>query len=185
MSYKKIAHYTTTFKGGLMTQREAVYNATKAVLKENAVQFEDGDNIADVMTDELRKSIMAIVVEGFKNGEVELKDTPSNQEKLASDSKLNSYVSGLVSNWFRKDKRFNGNTKYVAKNPGSRTGQSDSKLKALRNLKKMMDTKGQDSTEVDAYIEARVNELAAEKAKKIEVDFNEIPAELKESLGIE
>jgi len=168
---------------GTITQREAVYNATHQVLKENNISFEDGDNVADVISDH-RDAVIAIVVEGFKNGTIELKDTPSNQEKLANPTKLRSYVSGLVSNWYRKDKRFNGNTKYVAKNPGSRTGQSDSKLKALRNLKKMLETKGQDSTEVDSYIEARLEELNAEKAKKIEVNMDEIPAELKETLGL-
>jgi len=169
---------------GKISQREAVYNATHQVLKENNISFEDGNNVADVIS-EHRDAVIAIVCEGFKNGTIELKDTPSNQEKLANPTKLRSYVSGLVSNWYRKDKNFNGNTKYVAKNPGSRTGQSDSKLKALRNLKKMLETKGQDATEVDGYIKARLEELNAEKAKKIEVNMDEIPAELKASLGLD
>ena len=167
-----------------MNQREAVFAATTSVLSDNNITFEEGQDIKDVMTDDLRKSVIAIVCEGFANGEVIFKDSEENKKKLADPKKLKSYVSGLVSNWYRKDKRFNGNVKYVAKNPGSRAGQSDSKLKALRNLKKQMEAASQDTTEVDSYIEARTTELATEKAKKIEVDMTQIPQELKDSLGL-
>ncbi len=136
------------------------------------------------MTDELRSSITAIIVESFKAGEVEFKDTPANKEKLANDSKLKSYVSGLVSNWFRKDKRFNGNTTYKAANPGSRAGQGDSQMKNLRLLKKQFEAAGKDSADIDSAISKRATEIKASKAKDINVDLNEIPAELKETLGL-
>ena len=119
-----------------MNQREAVYTATKSVLTDAAVKFEDGNNINTVMTEDFRKRVHAIVIESFKSGAVEFKATPSNDAKLANDSELSSYVSGLISNWYRKDKRFNGNTQYTAKNPGSRAGQGDPQLKALRQLAK-------------------------------------------------
>ena len=168
-----------------MKQSEAVYSATTSVLNDNDVKFVEGEqSITEVMTDEMRKSIISIIVEGFKNKEVDLKDTESNRAKLANDSKLREYAGGLVSNWFRKDKRFNGNVKYQAKNPGSRSGQSDSKLKALRNLKKQFEAAGKETEEIDGYITARLTEINAEKAKKIEVDMDEIPAELKETLGL-
>ena len=109
-----------------MNQREAVYSATKSVLKDATVSFEDGNNINTVMTEDFRKRIHAIVVSAFKEGKVEFKATASNDSKLANESELSSYVSGLISNWFRKDKRFNGNTTYSAKNPGSRAGQGAS-----------------------------------------------------------
>ena len=166
------------------TQREAVYAATKAVLNENSIDFEDNSNIKEVMTDELRQSITAIIVEGFKAGEVEFKDTPANKEKLNNEPKLKAYVSGLVSNWFRKDKRFNGNIKYVAANPGSRAGQGDSTMKNLRLLKKQYEATGKDTKDIDEAIEKRSTEIKASKVKDIEVDMDAIPAELKETLGL-
>ena len=168
-----------------MNQREAVYSATKSVLKDATVSFEDGNNINTVMTEDFRKRIHAIVVSAFKEGKVEFKATASNDSKLANESELSSYVSGLISNWFRKDKRFNGNTTYSAKNPGSRAGQGDPQLKALRQLAKQFS--GVDEAkakEINAHIEARIKVVGAEKAKKIDIDLSQIPAELKTTLGL-
>jgi len=165
-------------------QKEAVYTATKNVLAENEVQFEDFTNIKDVMTDEIRQSVTSILIEGFRNEEIELKDTPENKEKLADNSKMRSYVSGLVSNWYRKDKRFNGNIVYKAANPGSRAGQGDDQMKNLRLLKKQFEAEGKATTEIDEAIATRASEIKASKAKKIEVDLEAIPADLKETLGL-
>ena len=167
-----------------MNQREAVYTATHNVLKEHGIDFEDYDNINDVMTDDLRKQITAIICESFQSGDVSFKDTPANQAKLENESGLKSYVSGLVSNWFRKDKRFNGNVKYTAKNPGSRAGQGDPQMKNLKLLRKQYEDDTDKVKEIDAAITARTAELKVAKAKKIEVDLDAIPAELKETLGL-
>lgn len=168
-----------------MNQREAVYNATKSTLKDMGITFEDGSNISEIMTEDIRKKVHAIVVQSFKDGKVEFKDTPSNQEKLSDDSKLNSYVSGLISNWYRKDKRFNGNTKYTAKNPGSRSGQGDPQLKALKQLYKQFEGTDEDkAAEIKKHIDVRLSEIAAEKAKKVEINLNAIPDELKEALDL-
>ncbi|NVM34073.1 MAG: hypothetical protein HWN81_00660 [Candidatus Lokiarchaeota archaeon] len=136
------------------------------------------------MTEDMRQSITSIICESFKAGEIDLKDTPANKEKLADDSKLKAYVSGLVSNWYRKDKRFNGNVTYVAANPGSRAGQGDSQMKNLRLLKKQFEAAGKETKEIDAAIEKRSTELKAAKAKDIQVDLDKIPAELRASLGL-
>lgn len=169
----------------MRTQREAVYSATMNVLKEHGVHFEDGGNIGEVMNDTLRKEVHTIVVEGFKASEIAFKDTPANQEKLSNPSELSSYVSGLISNWYRKDKRFNGNTTYKPKNPGSRVGQGDSELKALRALYKKFEGVDADKAElIKTKIDARVATIQAEKAKSIEVDFSALPADLIEELGL-
>ena len=166
----------------MKSQKEAVYSATMSVLTEKGISFEDGQNIGDVMTKEIRESIQAIVCEGFRNSEVEFRQTDSNSSKLTDRAKLSSYVSGLVNNWFRKDKRFNGNTTYVAKNPGSRV--SDPKLKALKMLLKKFE-----GTEKSALIQTEITKLEAEhqaaKAKEVEVDMSQVPAELKALLEIE
>ena len=167
------------------SQRDAVYTATHSVFTENDVHFEDGMNINDVMTDAIRGAVHAIVCESFSQGEVEFKDTPSNEEKLANPAKLSSYVSGLISNWYRKDKRFNGNTTYTPKNPGSRAGQGDAQLKALRGLSKQFE--GVDAEKfalIQSQIEERVSYIQTEKAKKIQVDLSALPADLLEELGL-
>lgn len=155
-----------------MNQKTAVYNAITSVLKENGVDFEDGMDVGPLMTRELRAQVNQILFEGFKNEEIEIDGT-------RSDSELKSYVSGLQSNWIRKDKRLNGDTKYVAKNPGSRAGQGDPQLRAMRNLLKLATT-DEDRAEIQEHIEQRMAAIAAEKAKSLEIDFTHIPAALRE-----
>jgi hypothetical protein len=169
-----------------MTQREAVYQAIHTVFADNGVEFEDGQNASEVLTKEMRDSVHTTVFNGFKEGTVELEATPANQEKLASEAKLNSYVSGLISNWIRKDKRFNGNVSYVPKNPGSRAGQGDSTLKTLRALKKQYAGTPQEVL-IDKEINARVMVIASEKAKSTKLSpeqISSLPAELIASLGL-
>lgn len=170
-----------------MKQREAVYKATHAVLKEAGISFEDYQEggIKDLVTDEHRGQIIGIVCESFKSGEVELKDTEANRSKLANDAELRAYTSGLVSNWHRKDKCFNGNVTYKAKNPGSRAGQGDSQMKNLKLLRKKFEDDPAKVKEIDEAIVKRTEELRAEKTKKIEVDWNEIPEELRAALKSE
>lgn len=164
-------------------QCETVYAATVAVLTDAGITFEDGMDVETVMSKDLRGKIQAIVCEAFRAGHAEFKDTPANREKLASPAKLNSYVSGLVSNWFRKDTRLNGGEKYVAQNPGSRAGSSDPQLKALRQV--LGQFKGTDKEQaIQKQIDARIATIQAEKAKSIKVDISALPAELVEALGL-
>ena len=170
----------------MRNQREAVYAATHSVLSDAGIDFEDGNNISDVMTQDLRGKVHAIVCESFRQGEVSFKETSANTEKMENDTKLKSYVSGLISNWFRKDKRFNGNTVYQPKNPGSRAGQGDATLKALRGLHKQFSGVDDDKA---ALIQTQINErlsiIASERAKKVTVDLSVLSPELLAELGIE
>jgi hypothetical protein len=167
-----------------MKQKDAVYNAVTSVIKNSGKKFENGMNVQTIMSDTERDSVHAIIATGFKEGTISLEDTPSNREKLVSEAKLNQYVSGVISNWVRKDPRMNGNTKYVAKNPGSRAGSSDPQLKALRQLATQF--KGTDKEAlIKKQIETRSAALSAEKAKQIKVDTSVLPADLLASLGIE
>ena len=168
-----------------MKQNEAVYSATMSVLEDNDIQFEDGDNINTLITPDMRQDVIGIVMEGFKTGKVDFKDTPANKEKLANDTKLKEYVSGLVSNWYRKDLRLNGGEKYAAKNPGSRAGQGDDQLKAMRALSKQY--KGVDEDRyatIETAIATRVEQIRAEKAKQVQVNIDVLPADLVKSLGL-
>jgi len=161
------------------TQRSAVFAAVCSVLGRSEFP------IMVVLSKDERSLVHQMVCEGFRNGTVEFENTPANQEKLASDSKLSQYVSGLISNWLRKDPRLNGNTKYVAKNPGSRAGQGDEQMKTLRALAKQFE--GTDkATIIHAQIEKRKSELAATKSKSVSLTQEQIdalPEDVKEALG--
>ena len=151
------------------SQKEAVFTAVSNVLSQNGTPIVEGEAVE--MNKELRAQVNAILFEGFRSGTIELDKTD------ISDSDLKGYVSGLQSNWLRKDKRLNGGTQYVAKNPGSRAGSGDAQLKAMRALMTTLTTESE-KAEVQAYIDARVTEINASKAKKVTIDFSALPADL-------
>jgi hypothetical protein len=161
-----------------MKQSEAVYQATRQVLKEKGIQFEDGQNITDVMTTEIRKEVISIVCEGFKAGTVDLKDTESNREKLADEAKLREYTNGLVSNWYRRDVRFNGGETYQPKNPGSRAGSQDDQVKAIRALIKSGKLDEEGMKLAQAKLDERLAEIRA-ASNKVEIDVDQLPDDLK------
>lgn len=163
----------------MMNQKSAVYQATMGVLAEAGIDFTDGQNVAAVITKDLRKSIIQVVTQAFMAGEVEF--SAEAKAKYSDEAKVTSYVNGLVNNWFRKDSRFNGDTKYVAKNPGSRAGQGDIILKNLKALRSTR-TDAAELAAIDTAIAKRKEEIPAKKT--VVVDLEKIPAELKELLGL-
>lgn len=160
-------------KGEVMkvNQKTAVFQAIIMVLENAGIEFQEGSNVAEHMTKDRRAEVTAILVQGFRAGDIEL-------DKEYSDSDLKAYVSGLQSNWIRKDKRLNGNTVYVAKNPGSRAGSGDSQLKNMKLLLATLTPNTPDYTEVETAIAERTAEVAKAKAKTITVDFSALPAHL-------
>ena len=153
-----------------MTQKEAVYSAVTSVLNENNINVSEGTDISTVMTRELRSQVNQVLFEGFRNGNVEL-------DREYTDSDLKAYVSGLQSNWLRKDKRLNGGANYSAKNPGSRIGSSDPSLKAMRALLSTLTTDA-DRTEVQIAIDSRISQIQASKVKKVSIDTSALPTAL-------
>ena len=145
-----------------MNQKEATYNAICAVTGFT------GDGVC-TPSKEQRAQINAILFEGFRSGSIEL-------EREFTDSDLKAYVSGLQSNWLRKDKRLNGGTKYEAKNPGSRVGSGDAQLKAMRVLLSTL-TDPTEIAEVQAHIDARQVEINVSK-KQVVIDYSLLPADL-------
>ncbi len=146
----------------MMNQKEAVYQAVCNVTGHK------GEGQVSI-SKEQRAQVNAILFEGFRAGSIEL-------DREYTDSDLKSYVSGLQSNWLRKDKRLNGGEKYTAKNPGSRAGSTDPELKALRALITTV-TSDEDKAEIQGYIDARVAAIATTKQAKV-VDFSALPADL-------
>src|SRR5574343_189146 len=143
-----------------MSQKEAVFQAVCNVTGHT------GEGQVSI-SKEQRAQVNAILFEGFRAGSIEL-------DREYTDSDLKSYVSGLQSNWLRKDKRLNGGEKYTAKNPGSRAGSTDPQLKAMRALLSTL-TDESERAEVQGYIDAKVAEINATKQAKT-VDFSALPA---------
>lgn len=154
---------------GTMNQKEAVYTAICSVLGEAGIPFTEGMNVASVMSKEFRAQVNGILFEGFRSGSITL-------DREFTDTELKAYVSGLQSNWIRKDKRLNGDVAYIAKNPGSRAGSGDPQLKAMRALLSTL-TSPSDKAEVQKHIDARVSEIASTKTVKV-IDYSALPADL-------
>ncbi len=165
-----------------MKQSTAVHQATHSVLDEHGLSFEDGGQITDVITKELRSQVIDVVTAGIEAGEVDFSDEAT--AKYNTTKLVRGYVSGMVSNWYRKDKRFNGNTVYQPANPGSRTGMSDPEIKNLKLLLKSGKLDDKQSLIAQARIDEKTTEIRASKAQ-VAVDFTAIPADLLASLGIE
>lgn len=144
----------------MVTQKEAVFQAVMNVVGEF-----DG---ACTPTKEQRAQVNQILFEGFRAGTIQL-------DREFTDTELKAYVSGLQSNWLRKDKRLNGGIKYEAKSPGSRQGSGDAQLKAMRALLSTL-TEAADKAEVQKHIDARVAEISKAKVKTI--DLSHLPADL-------
>ena len=127
------------------TQKEAVYSAVSAVLQQNGIAFEPGTNVASLMTRELRAQVNQRLFSAFKVGTVKL-------DREYSDTELKAYVSGLQSNWLRKDTRFNsGGSLKTAK-------KQDPQLKALYGL--MQIAPEADRPEIQSHIDARLAEIS-------------------------
>ncbi len=88
-----------------MTQKEAVYKAITAVLDEDDIDFEPGEqNIAPMLRGERRIRVVELLVNGFMS-----KDIPLSEEAEGMDEQaLKAYAISLVSHWLRKDSRLNG-----------------------------------------------------------------------------
>lgn len=149
----------------MMKQKDAVFNAITQV-----TGFKEGSGKLTI-TKEQRASVIDIVVAGFKAGKVSL-------DKTFTDQELKAYTSGLVSNWIRKDVRFNEGEKYVAKNPGSRAGQTDESIKNMKLLLKRPDLSAEDRALIQSELDTAI---AAHQAKKanVEINYNALPESLR------
>lgn len=154
----------------MKSQKEAVFNAIVELFGH------DGQSAFEA-TKEQRAQIIEMVTTGISNGTVEF--SADAKAKYDTEAKVKGYVSGMVSNWLRKDTRLNGGEKYVTKNPGSRAGAGD---EVLKNLKAFKTTLGDDEAAiaaVDAEIEKRQAFLKSQKQKEVKINIDLLPEELK------
>ena len=165
----------------MMNQKEATYNAIVSAFENADVSFEDGNSAKELLTPEMRSEVRTTLFTQFRNEEISHKEEFA-QTKLNDDAELKKYTAGLVSNWVKKDKRLNGNVQYKVTNPGSRAGQGDETVKALRLLIKQLTATGNTDGLVEAKeaLTARQAELAAAKATKSKpINVDALPEHLK------
>lgn len=162
----------------MKTQKEAVYSAVMGILESHSVEFNEGQKIDDIFTKDMKTELSEAIKAGFTSKQIVFEDTPANAAKLADDTKLSAYVSGLVNNWFRKDKRLNGGVQYIAKNPGSRTGSTDPQLKALRALL----VKVEGTPAVDRVVTA-IDKRLSELKPTVQINSSDIPEELQDLIS--
>lgn len=158
------------------SQREATYNAIVTVLSTNNVSFTEGDDVKNVLTASMKKEVRKMLVSGFNDNTIATGDSFNN--KFSSDTELNKYCSGLISNWIKKDTRLNGNSKYQVINKGIRAGHGDSQVKELRKLLKV--TSGTDAEQdVAAALNARIAQVKAEKSPSVTINADVLPEHLR------
>ena len=165
-----------------VNQRQATVNTLLAVLEERGVNYEiNGETpISQVLDPADKAKTREILFSMFKQGQVEYKE--SFQPKVDDDSELKKYISGLVNNWIRKAKELNCRETYKAKNPGSRAGAGDKKVKEMKKLLSVT-TDSQARALIQTAIDERVAQLKAENSK-VEINYDSIPADLREALGL-
>jgi hypothetical protein len=149
-----------------VSQKEAVYNAITSITDVSDGQAVELDKAS-------KSTIIDALVKGFEASEIELS---SKQEDLRK------YSTGLLNNWLRKDKRLNGGVEYIAKNPGSRSGNGDAVIKNLRMLLKTEGLSAEQVSTIQAEINTRL--VAIKPKKEVTVDMSAIPADIKAKLGL-
>jgi len=159
-----------------LSQKDAVYNITCSVLDENNIHLEDGQSINEVMTKDMRQSITLCLIAGFNSGEVQI-------DKDYEEKELRSYTQSVISNWFRKDARLNGGSKYEPKDKGSKVGFNDPQVKAMRRMLKEVKKTGniKHIKAIESEIDKKLREIR-DKRLKDKVDAQAIPEHLRHLL---
>ena len=136
-------------------QNDAVFQAVCSV------RYCDSFDDVVILTKEEKAFVITMVTNGIISGGVDF--SAEAKAKYDTEAKIKGYVGGMVSNHLRKDKRLNGNVKYEAANPGSRAGQGDEQLKALKALRSTL-TDASDLASIDEAITTRLAEVSVKKA---------------------
>lgn len=157
----------------MLSQKESVFQAVTSIV--DCTQ----DGVVVELTKEQRATVISLVTQSIMQNETELK--ANARAKYVTEADVKGYVSGMVSNWLRKDTRLNGGNKYEIKNPGSRAGQGDELLSNLKSYRATF-TDPVHIAAVDKEIEARKAQLAITKptaAKKLKaINFDILPESL-------
>lgn len=138
-----------------ISQKEAVLNEVKSILGSN---FDPSLPAKDQLTASQISTLKDNVVAGIIAGAVSFnKDTTDEKE-------IGRYVSGMVSNHFRKAKELNGGDSYAPQSTGR--GSRDSQISELNKLLKTFEEGSDEFNQVAEAIAARKAELSVEKSEQ-------------------
>ena len=169
----------------MKTQSQATIDITVNYCKEkeiHATPFET--DYKEVLSSDDKKAIVSMVFEGMVNGDISVNE--ASLVKYENDHKAwRRYTVGLLNDRLRKAKALNGNTTYVAKEPGKLSGARDPELKALMQVLTLKNTP-EVKAEIQAEIDRRKGEIAVTKATKTAkpINYDALPADLRAKLGI-
>ena len=160
-----------------VNQRTGVVNSILSVLSERGVESEMNGEVCinEVLNDSDKIKVRSILFSMFRENKIEFKS--SFQSKVDDDSELKKYVSGLVNNWIRKCKEFNNGQVYQPKNPGSRMGSQDGKIKEMKKLLSITSDE-RSRVLIQQTIDNRIQELKSEK-NVVEINVNNLPESLR------
>jgi hypothetical protein len=162
-----------------MKQSTATINTVLAVLADRGVDYIQNESqpVSEIFTTEDRKKAIETLVAGFRADKIEMSEEA--KAKYATEAELKKYVGGLLSNWIRKHKGFNGGAKYTP----SFTRDTDPQIKEMRKLLNSGALDEQGTAAVEAAIESRKAEIKPEKVTEINVDL--LPEHLRHLLSAE
>ena len=150
------------------SQKQAVVNTILSVLKERGVDYEMKGEVkmSDIFTKDDRNKVRDIITAGFIAGSIDISE---NAHAKHVENGFITYTNGLIKNWVKKNPDFNCGEKYTPKNPGSRAGQGDETVRALRSLlKTALDDEMRD--EVNQALKNRLEEISPKNTIEINVD---------------
>ena len=160
-------------------QKEAVVEAVKEVLGSS---FDTSLSAKDQLNTDQVGEVRRKVFEGIMNGDVAL------AKSGMAEKDIKRYVSGMVSNHFRKAKELNGGATY--KPSTSRPGSRDPKIAEMTKLQSKYDEGSDQFNEVQTAIDCRFEDLKqikadAAKEKKLKsqishIDQSILPPDLQE-----
>lgn len=100
---------TDSSKREKLSQKEAVYLRVLEIVKQEKLQVTLNQPVKECFNSVNLHKLHDLVYSDLKSGKARL-----SEETSMSDDELKSYIVGLCSNWFRRDKRLNGKEVFKA-----------------------------------------------------------------------
>ena len=134
----------------------------------------DFDATGMTHTDEAKDKMTDMLIELYNKKEIAIKNDQKN---------VRVYLKSMLNNTILKHPELNGGKKYVAEREGTRAGQGDDSVKAMRALLKTLVEGTASYIKVSTALNNRIAELKASKVKHVEIDISALPAELRDLVG--
>jgi hypothetical protein len=167
----------TMSNANVMTQHDSVVHFTKLVLGD---RFQEGVDVKSYATKADQQEVSHLVTGSMLEGGTFVSDEA--KAKYGADLR-SKYVMGMIKNWWNRSKLLYGNNPYEVKNPGSRTGQGNEKIRTLRAMLVKLEGNAEATARIQAVLDTELAELAASKTKVITIDESLVPDELKDLIA--